>query len=220
MVEFDVQISADGQPVIFHDDDCKRMCGIDRQLHSMTVDEIRSLRIRRGDREWSVPTLRQFLEAVGNKPYYLELKVPGSRAKDDAYLRQLAAAALEVLGDFPRHPQTFVASFHLPLLRGVRALEPRVPLAPIFENYRDFSRYWRRAGAAFEIADATYFSLPWAAYRRVVSNPDTFSPVELPHSKLLVWNIMGYSRLCEAALEGVGGLVSDDGGGLVRLPSE
>ncbi len=222
MVEFDVQLSRDGEPVIFHDDDCKRMCGLDKPLHSLTFDEIRHTPIRRGDREWSIPHLRRFLEAVGDKPFYLELKVPRAKVNDDAYLQQLAKATMDVVGDFPRHPQTFVASFHVPLLNRVRDRYPRMPLAPIFENFRDFSRYWRSAepGAALNVAAAAYYSLPWAAYRRVIANPEKFPPADLPRSKLLVWNIMGYSKMCEASLEGVGGLVTDDGPSLIRLPSE
>ncbi len=222
MVEFDVQLSKDGEPIVFHDDDCRRMCGLDAPIHSLTREEIRRIPIRRDNEEWAIPELRRFLAVLGDKPYYLEMKVPRAKAEDHAYLDSLAAATLEVLGDFPRHPQTFLASFHLPLLRRVRLLDPRMPLVPIFENHRDFSRYWKhvQAGGALELAGVAYFSLPWAAYRRVIGMPDAFPPADLPRSKLLVWNIEGYSRLCEAALEGVGGLVSDDGPSLIRLPSE
>lgn len=41
--EFDIWLSADGVPVLMHDGNCKRTCGVDRHLRDMTLAEIRQL---------------------------------------------------------------------------------------------------------------------------------------------------------------------------------
>ena len=38
-VELDVQLTADKQVVVFHDDDLKRMCGLDRRVDELTYEE-------------------------------------------------------------------------------------------------------------------------------------------------------------------------------------
>ncbi|MBQ7566218.1 MAG: glycerophosphodiester phosphodiesterase [Oscillospiraceae bacterium] len=69
-VEFDVWLSADGVPVIMHDENAYRTCGVDRKLTEMTYDEIRKLdpccASEFGDRfrGQHVPTLREILELV------------------------------------------------------------------------------------------------------------------------------------------------------------
>lgn len=43
-VEIDVQLSADGEPVVFHDDDLLRLCAIDAPLRRLAWKELRALR--------------------------------------------------------------------------------------------------------------------------------------------------------------------------------
>jgi glycerophosphoryl diester phosphodiesterase len=53
-VEFDVQMTADGEPVIFHDDDLRRTAGVDGRVTASTLEQVRGLdvgeRSRFGDR--------------------------------------------------------------------------------------------------------------------------------------------------------------------------
>ena len=39
--EFDIWLSKDKVPVLMHDGNCKRTCGVDRHLRDMTMDEIK-----------------------------------------------------------------------------------------------------------------------------------------------------------------------------------
>ena len=41
--EFDVWLSKDGVPVIMHDGNAYRTCGVDRKLNDMTLEEIQHL---------------------------------------------------------------------------------------------------------------------------------------------------------------------------------
>ena len=41
--EFDVWLSKDGVPVIMHDGNAYRTCGVDRRLNDMTLEEIKEL---------------------------------------------------------------------------------------------------------------------------------------------------------------------------------
>ena len=72
-IECDVQLTKDGVPVIFHDDTLTRMCGVERRVIDLTIDELRELKL--AGSEYGIPTLTEFLECVkGKVPLLIELK--------------------------------------------------------------------------------------------------------------------------------------------------
>ena len=90
-IENDIHLTKDGEVVVFHDDDLKRMCGVDGKIEEKTLEELRQLRLQ--GTEERIPTLRECLDAVaGRVPILIELKsfsVKGGRElceKADAIL--------------------------------------------------------------------------------------------------------------------------------------
>ena len=81
-IECDLQYAADAIPVVFHDDDLKRLCGIEGDVRQRTAAELGLLTI--GGTTDKVPTLRQLLDLVkGRVPLVLELK--GRKGDDDGF---------------------------------------------------------------------------------------------------------------------------------------
>ncbi len=73
-IELDVQLSRDGEVVVFHDADLNRVCGIDARLKDKTARELAALPLC-GRKEHTVPTLAQVLETVnGRVPLLIEIK--------------------------------------------------------------------------------------------------------------------------------------------------
>lgn len=73
-MELDVQLSADGQIVVFHDDDLSRLAGDTRKVRQLTLAELSALPLL-GREDARVPTLRQVLDAVGGQtPLLIEVK--------------------------------------------------------------------------------------------------------------------------------------------------
>ncbi len=72
-MELDVQLSKDGEVVVFHDDSLKRVCGVDARVDSLTLSELRELRLY-GTGE-KIPLFREVLDLVsGREPIIVELK--------------------------------------------------------------------------------------------------------------------------------------------------
>lgn len=70
-IEMDVQMSVDGELFCFHDDNLKRMTGVDEDIRTLTAEEIKQLKI--GDEH--IPTFRQFLDFInGQVPILVEIK--------------------------------------------------------------------------------------------------------------------------------------------------
>ena len=72
-VELDVQLSKDGQVVVFHDPTLTRVCGLDKRVDALTLSELRELRLC-GTGE-QIPLLTEALGVIrGAGPLIVELK--------------------------------------------------------------------------------------------------------------------------------------------------
>lgn len=72
-MELDVRLTKDRQLVIMHDDNVKRMCGLDQKVIDMTLAQLRALRLSGTDEK--IPLFTEVLELVGGKvPLIIELK--------------------------------------------------------------------------------------------------------------------------------------------------
>jgi glycerophosphoryl diester phosphodiesterase len=113
-IECDVHIAADGVPVVFHDDDLRRLTGIPGPVRERTSTELGDLRIL-GTAEW-IPTLDEVLRLVaGRVPLLIELKsIP---SEDEG----LAFAVVERLKRYPG--AAAVMSFNPELIAEVKAAD-------------------------------------------------------------------------------------------------
>ena len=65
MIEIDIHLTADGEVVVFHDDDLKRVCGIDRTVEEMTLAQLKECRLL--GTEETIPTLQECLDTVNGQ---------------------------------------------------------------------------------------------------------------------------------------------------------
>ena len=74
-IEFDVWLSAEKTPVIIHDGNCKRTCGVDIHVNDMTVEEMKKLSAHYPDKFGdqyanmgvTIPTLEELLKKRAEK---------------------------------------------------------------------------------------------------------------------------------------------------------
>lgn len=71
-VELDVQYTADGKLVVFHDADLKRMCGIDKKVAECTFDELKEYPLAGTDQRISLFT--DVLDTLVDVPVLCEIK--------------------------------------------------------------------------------------------------------------------------------------------------
>ncbi|EJX01979.1 Glycerophosphoryl diester phosphodiesterase [gut metagenome] len=72
-IELDVQLSKDGQVVVFHDDTLDRVCGVNARVEEKTLDELRELRLCGSD--YTIPLFTEVLDVIrGRGPLIVELK--------------------------------------------------------------------------------------------------------------------------------------------------
>lgn len=123
-VEFDVQLTADRQPVLLHDSNLKRTAGLDRNALEMTLAELAEIRVNEAARLGSrftdvgIPTLAQavsVLEAHPTATAFVELKRASLRASgQEAFVHKV----VDVLKPVAR--QCVIISFDLATVHYVR----------------------------------------------------------------------------------------------------
>ncbi len=96
-LETDVQASADGVLVAFHDFNLKRTCGIDRKLTDMTYDEISEARVDGVD---PIPTLEELLGSWPDVRVNIDCKADGAVPALVAALRRTNAIDRVCVGAF------------------------------------------------------------------------------------------------------------------------
>lgn len=64
-IEIDVHLSSDGKLVVFHDDNLKRVCGVDKKVAKCTLAELKSMKLK--GTEETIPTFDEFLALVDGK---------------------------------------------------------------------------------------------------------------------------------------------------------
>ena len=72
-IELDIQFTKDYQIVVFHDDNLKRLCGIDKKVCEFTYDELKEFKIN--NTEHTIPLFIDVLNLVdGKTPIVVEMK--------------------------------------------------------------------------------------------------------------------------------------------------
>lgn len=90
-VELDVQLTADKQIVVFHDNDLKRMCGIDKRVDELTYEELQKYHLLDSDQH--IPLLRDVLKILDGATLLCEFKT--MRSYTDTLLCELTLPLLD-----------------------------------------------------------------------------------------------------------------------------
>ena len=116
MVEFDVQLTSDNVPIIFHDDDFKRMLNREEVVRSVDAKSLFQYKITGEAKRYTIPRLEDMIKFHGDKPHYIELKVPHNLEDLQDYRENLSEEALRCISSFPKAEDSYLASFDLELL--------------------------------------------------------------------------------------------------------
>ena len=96
-LETDIQVTKDGVPVLFHDDDLLRVAGLPRKINEVTIAELSGLLLLDGGK---IPTLREALVELPTARFNLDLKVWGAVQASVDLIRELGAENRVLVSSF------------------------------------------------------------------------------------------------------------------------
>lgn len=157
-VEIDLQLSADGEAVVFHDATLARLTGAPGAVIDCPLAELRALRLAGGEEH--IPALAEVLDTVaGRTPVLVEIKTQPAAVGAGA----LEAAAARVLADY-RGPVA-VMSFNPASMAVMARIAPEIPRGLVTWSWPDDSapqdaemRARLRAIADFDTVGAVFIS--------------------------------------------------------------
>jgi glycerophosphoryl diester phosphodiesterase len=194
-IEMDLQLSRDGQVVIFHDDDLTRLAGRPGSVGDFTVAELERIPLSGGGR---IPTVETLFDLVRDRCLLnLEIK---TRPRWHAFgSGRLERAVTQVLKKFNLGESILISSFHpLPLWR-MRRLAPHLKRGVLFD-----SKYWLHRMAL-------PFTAPFS-----LNAPRSLATKGLVRSahdagrRVLVWTVNDENDMKQCLEAGVDGIITDE----------
>lgn len=198
-IELDVQLTADGEVVVFHDQNLRRVCGVDRNLSDCTWAELQSYGLSGTDAR--IPRFADVLAEIdGRVPLLVEVKYYARRT-------ELCEKTAQLLAEY--HGNVCMESFHPLIVAWWKRHVPQMARGILAENFA--ARHSLKFPAA-TIAGRLWFN-PWirpdfVAYR--------FADREMPpvqrfarRAPCFYWTIRNASDL--DAAEAAGGTVIFEG---------
>lgn len=152
-IECDVHLTADGEVIVFHDKDLKRLTGTDGMVHEKTAAEMGALAI--GGTTDRPQTLGQLLAQVGGRvPLLIELK--GVRGHDEG----LVEAVGKALADY-RGPAAIMSFDHW-LIRDFAKFAPGIPagLTACGKGVKDLENHFSMLGHGISFTSFAVNELP------------------------------------------------------------
>ena len=108
IIETDIQLSSDGIPYIFHDDDLKRIPGIEKNFNELLASEIDKLNIFD---DYKIPTLEETLKQFPNTKFQIDFKTD-----------EVVDPAIEIINKLPHIKKNLcVASFSSQRLQKIKS---------------------------------------------------------------------------------------------------
>jgi glycerophosphoryl diester phosphodiesterase len=114
-VELDVWLSSDNEVVVIHDQDLKRVAGVDKNVKTSSVSELKSIHLGMGQ---VVPTLREVLEAIP-RGYEVFIEVKDVDA---------ALPSLKIVNELQRRDDVIIISFNVDVLKTIRGNDKDIRL--------------------------------------------------------------------------------------------
>ncbi len=204
--EIDVQMTADGVVVLFHDSDLMRLAGRPGLISEMTYDELSTVDVGShsdfadqfaGER---IPTLAQAIDAADE--YGMRLNIELKYYGDDP---TLAPAVAELLAERDFADQCIVSSLKADAIAQFRQINAEVPSGPI---------------VAISVGNLTQLDADFISAQREVATRSLLRRLRRRDMQMLVWTVNDPEEMILYLSMGVDAILTDDPARLHELRDE
>lgn len=122
LVEMDIQETQDGQFVVIHDYNLKRLAGLDQEVRNMTLAELERVEVMQNGFKETIPSLKRYIEAAKALDIRLLIEV-----KPHGYeTAEMAQNLVKLLRDTGVNERFLVQSLDRPVLDQIKAYGPEI----------------------------------------------------------------------------------------------
>jgi glycerophosphoryl diester phosphodiesterase len=201
IVEVDVHRSADGELVVVHDSTVDRTTDGEGRVSRLTLEELKALDagswFKSSFREERIPTLREVLEAVGDRAIVLiELKA-----------KRIELQTIELVQELGMSHQVMIQSFDSHQIQIVNQNAPDIPTFLLVYKPRHSSQPER--AARWMISVAQYVGASGIGIRGKWFTPELLALAEEEDLQVFVWTVNSQPRLRKFIEAGVHGIITN-----------
>lgn len=184
-LELDIRRSKDRIPVVIHDEDLKRIAGIDRKVSDLVLGEIKEVKVFGKER---IPTLDEVLSEFGNKiPLFIEVKDEGIEDK-----------IVESINAYKVYDNVLIISFNYNVLSKIKELLSKIDIGLLTYRY------------PLPLNEATMLKAFAILPRYNLVNPRVVKEAHAKNLKIYTWTINDVSIALKVISYGVDGFATDD----------
>ena len=192
-IETDVQVSSDGIPYIFHDNDLKRILNRPNEFSSLSSNEINALKIFENHK---IPTLEEVLDKFPELSFQIDFKTD-----------QVVDPALEIIKKTYSMDRVCIASFSSKRLNYVRSVSPDlcISMGPkeVFRTLLSRYKLLNKPGYG------DCLQVPMKYYGVNIINKKFVDYVQSKNIKIMVWTINDIKTLKYLIGLNVDGIITD-----------
>ncbi len=196
-IELDIQLSADGELTVFHDERLDRICGIPGTIGDFPIKELQAMDAGawKGPQYTGsgIPSLREVLEAFGGSILF-DIEIKYYRLRQALEIPRLLGMLLEETGN---PGKVAVSSFDPRIVRRAKRVLPRIPAGLIYERTSLPSRLPLSAVCRYSRAD---FLKPAA---------DMVGEKVKPGNTVLCWTVDSPEEAARCCAAGAAGIISN-----------
>lgn len=187
-VEIDLQETLDGQVVVFHDKNLKRLTGVNKNLSEMTYREIEALNLGKNQK---IPTFEEVLKTCKGKIKVLAELKPYYKSTRES----LANKAINLIKNFEMESSCNIQSLDYESLKIVRKIEPSIKIGYIFYI----------AAGEVEKLDVDFYSV-----EQSIINKTLVRKIHSSGKKIWSWTVNDVDDMDEMMFLNVDGIITDN----------
>jgi glycerophosphoryl diester phosphodiesterase len=196
-VEVDLRLTQDGEIVLFHDEDLRRLAGADLQVEESPLARLREFRLKGA----VIPTLAELLDLVGDRKL-LNLEIKTFRWTG----RRLEERLVDLLRTFRLNDSILISSFYPLPLRRLKRLTPSLKRGYLFKDKLFLHKQAMPFVNPFSIhAPLSHLSHPWLEAARKAGR------------RFFVWTVNGENDMKRCIDADVDGIITDEPQKLLKL---
>ena len=192
-IETDVQLSSDGVPYIFHDDDLNRFIGKKLRFNDLNSNELNQIKLF--DR-FSIPTLKECMEAFPNTKFNIDLKT-----------NEVMEPAMKYLHSINAHSRVCIASFSDQRLDFVKKNYPK--FCRSMGPSEILSLKLHSLGLKKFLPEADCVQIPIYKYGIKLATKKLIETAHRLNLKVHVWTINDAAKMDKLIDLGVDGIITD-----------
>lgn len=140
--EFDVFLTKDKKVVLFHDENLKRLTGIDRIIYDMTWNDLKTIQVlpeievdggmRKYNGSANIPLLEDVLETIKGKDFFVDIELKAYAPSWSK--RKVGRAVAEIVKRMEMMEQVVCTSFNFFMLRDLEKKHHEIPSGYAYDD--------------------------------------------------------------------------------------